>query len=132
LAIAAALSESWAAFVALGFYEARDVFLEHLLTKLIDYGPSFFVALLIWVACHTFGARDAKFSVMVGVGAFYFAPRLYALIVLRLDPYWMPIDLVTLFTPRIGELGIGAILGLVMWAIGYWKPASEVGIAAEG
>jgi hypothetical protein len=44
----------------------------------------------------------------------------------------MPINLVTLFTPRIGELGIGAILGLVMWAIGYWKPASEVGIAAEG
>jgi hypothetical protein len=130
LAIVVALSQSWAAFPALGFAEARDVFIGHLLTKGLDYGPSFFLALLIWVACDRAGLRDAKFAVVVGVVASYAAPRLYALIYLLFGPYRMPIDLGILLAPRIDELVIGAVLAIVMWAIAYWRPPSAARIAA--
>jgi hypothetical protein len=131
LAIAAALRQTWAAFFALGLSEARDIFLGHLLTTLLDYGPGFFSGLLIWVACHRFGVRGAKFSVIVGLATFYVAPRLYALLFLQ-GPHSIPVDMTILFTPRLGELVIGAVLAIVMWVIGYWKPTFAARIVTEG
>ena len=130
LAIVVALSQSWAAFPTFGPSEGRDIFLGHLLAKGVDYGPSFFLALLTWVVCHWAGARDVKFGVTVGVAAFYIAPRVYALIYLSFGPYSVPVG-PDLLVPRIGELVIGAVLSIVMWAIAYWKPTSATGVAAE-
>lgn len=129
LAILVALSQSWAAFPALGFTEGRDVFLGHLLTKAIDYGPGYFLALLLWVACARLGARLAS-AIMVGVLGFYVAPPVYALIYLAHDSYWVWDCLPTLFLPRVGALVIGAVLAIVMWVIAYWRPTSTARIVA--
>jgi hypothetical protein len=123
VAIGVAQTRVWGAFSALGPEEWFRLLQDHFQTIVLDYGPGFVLALIVWVVFDRLGLRDAKYGVLVGVACFYLGPRLYGLLYFLQFPFWSFVELADLFVPTLNEIVAGAVLSVLMWGIAYWRAA---------